>query len=461
MVLLNKMVTLQAILAAKEARRDRQECLRRRFRLPIVSITINMPGVVKDYPILRQLCDYAVQEVKARLAVLAEERVNPSTGPEALLAVSGDPREIKAIAMIIEEGNDFGRLLDIDVFAVDGMLISRHDKGAGRQCLVCGELAVVCMREKRHGEEVLHKAVQGLLEGFSAQLTRSITLAAQQLGALAVEAMLYEVTCTPAPGLVDRNNNGAHHDMDFFSFMSSTAALSLTMARCAQAGLQHQGSLPALLPILRHIGLEGEQAMLAATGGVNTHKGLLFSLGIVTAAAGWASRQEAQPATAAATLTAVKAIVADIVPKELAGIAGKNLNALTAGERLYREYGITGIRGEMAAGLPTICRQSLPALKEALAAGLSRNDALVHTLLLLMTCVEDTTVMHRHNPDKMRIWVKTQAAAVLAAGGMTTTAGRKAAAALDAEFITHNVSPGGAADLLAVTWFLYRLEDNY
>jgi holo-ACP synthase/triphosphoribosyl-dephospho-CoA synthase len=92
---------------------------------------------------------------------------------------------------------------------------------------------------------------------------------------------------------------------------------------------------------------------------------------------------------------------------------------------------------------------------------LSRNDALVHTLLLLMTCVEDTTVMHRHNPDKMRIWVKTQAAAVLAAGGMTTTAGRKAVAALDAEFITHNVSPGGAADLLAVTWFLYRLENSY
>ncbi len=453
------MVTLQAVLAAKEARRDRQDRLRQRFQLPVVSITINMPGLVKDYPILRQLCDYAVQEVKARLAVLAEERVNLSTGPEALLAVSGDPREIKAIAVSIEEANDFGRLLDIDVFTVAGMLVSRHDQGTGRQCLVCGQPAVVCIREKRHGAEVLQEAVRQLLEGFSAQLTRNITLAAQQLGALAVEAMLYEVTCTPAPGLVDRINNGAHQDMDFFSFMSSTAALSLTMARCAQAGLQHQGSLPELLPVLRRIGLEGEQVMLAATGGVNTHKGLLFSLGIVTAAAGWVRRQ-AQTATVAATLTAVKAIVAGIVTKELAGIAGENLKALTAGERLYRQYGITGIRGEMAAGLPTICRQSLPALKEALAAGLSRNDALVHTLLLLMTCVEDTTVMHRHNPDKMRIWVKTQAAAVLAAGGMTTTAGRKAVAALDAEFITHNVSPGGAADLLAVTWFLYRLENS-
>lgn len=427
------------------------------YGLPIISITINMPGPIKDLKISRCLCDYAVDRIKAAFSI-TEARVRYlTTGPEAILAVDADPDAIKAAAMAIEEGQAFGRLLDIDVFTADGILVSRRQQGKSRRCLVCGGETVLCMREKSHSPEDLARAVTLLLVNFSAYVTRDVSPVAEKIGAAAVEAMLYEVTCTPAPGLVDRDNSGAHDDMDFYSFMSSSAALSLAMARTAQAGLNHDAAPVELLPVLRVIGLEGEQAMLDATRGVNTQKGLLFSLGIACAAAGYLYRQ-GQPVTAAAVLGMIRKITHGIVERELGRAAEKTEDLLTAGERLYRDYGITGIRGEMEQGLPAVHKEALPALRKALAEGLHVNDALVHTLLVLMLYVDDTTVMHRHDPHKMRHWVRERARAALDAGGMATEQGRRLITLLDEEFIAHNVSPGGAADLLAVTWFLHRLE---
>lgn len=450
------MVTLEEVLAAKEARKARQDNLRRRQETPIVSVTVNMAGAVKDTSLTRQLRDYAVEEIGQRLAVLALESVNVATGPEAVAAVAGDARTVKATCMRIEEEQPFGRLLDLDVFDAAGQLVSRQEEGRLRSCLVCREPAVVCMRERRHSQAEIGQATRRLLDRFSAHRSRRLTSVAEGIGALALEAMLFEVTCTPAPGLVDRVNAGAHRDMDFYSFMASSAALAATMARCAQAGLDHAADLEALLPVLRWIGRDGEQAMLAATAGVNTQKGAIFSLGVAAGAAGWL-KQSGQTLTPDRVLEAMAGVVAGIVARDF-DATGEPGRPLTAGERLYRQYGISGIRGEMEKGLPCVRQRSLPALRQALAAGLPVNDALVQTLLVLMTCVEDTTVMHRHDPDKMRVWVRGRAEVALAAGGMHSAPGRAMVTALDAEFIAHNVSPGGAADLLAVTWFLHRLE---
>ncbi|MBP2627451.1 MAG: 2-(5-triphosphoribosyl)-3-dephosphocoenzyme-A synthase [Firmicutes bacterium] len=454
--MINKQITLADILAAKEARYNRQHAFRAKYKTSLISITINMPGAIKDAPILRRLRDYAVQEIRKRLNVTGEEQVNLRTGPEALVAIDGDGWAIKEIAVEIEELYPFARLLDIDVFSGDGHLLSRKEQGQGRGCFVCGGETVVCMREQKHTQAGLQMAVEKMLNQFRAYEARLVSPAAEKLGALAIEAMLYEVTCTPAPGLVDRINSGAHFDMDFYSFMASSAALAMSMARCAQAGIVHEGSLESLLPVLRIVGLEGEQAMLAATRGVNTQKGLVFLLGIMTGVAGWLSGQE-RLVTAEAVLDSAAQMVAGIVERELSSAAVKKLQGLTAGEGLYLKYGITGIRGELAEGLPAVRNKALPVLREALDKGLPLNDALVQTLLVLMTCVDDTTVMHRHHPDKMRVWVRQQVQSVLTLGGMETAEGRKSCEALDLEFIKHNVSPGGVADLLAVTWFLYRL----
>ena len=454
--MINPQITLEDILAGKEARYNRQKDFREKYGTVLVSITINMPGPVKDMPILRRLRDYAADAVRKRLAVIGEEQVNVVTGPQALLAVHDEGRLVKAITIEIEEQYPFARLLDIDVFDENGQLLSRQDNGQERGCFVCGGKTVVCMREQKHTQAGVQQAVEKMLNQFRAYESRLVSPLAEKLGTLAVEAMLYEVTCTPAPGLVDRINPGAHKDMDFYSFMASSAALVMPMARCAQAGIAHEDRIESLLPVLRVVGLEGEKAMLAATGGVNTQKGLVFLLGIMAGAAGWLSGQK-RPVTAEDVLQAAGQMVTGIVERELISAAQKPAELLTAGEKLYIKYGITGIRGELAQGLPAVKNQALPALQQGLDKGLSINDALVQTLLMLMTCVDDTTVMHRHDPDKMRVWVRQQVQGVLAAGGMETAEGKIKCEELDAEFIKHNVSPGGVADLLAVTWFLHRL----
>ena len=229
------------------------------------------------------------------------------------------------------------------------------------------------------------------------------------------------------------------------------------MVRCVQAGLNHAGALPVLLPVLRQIGIEGEARMLQATGGVNAQKGLLFSLGIVAAAVGWLQQTRGKQ-DSGSVLQCVAAMTSGLVARELANL-DKPVTNLTAGEKLYRLHGVTGIRGEMEQGLPAILECGLPTLRQAMADNLGVNGALLQTLLILMTVVDDTTVMNRHHPDKMRLWARGKAQEALAVGGLYTEAGQALLSAMDRDFIEHNVSPGGVADLLSVTWFLYRLEN--
>ena len=447
-------ITLEDILAAKEERQKRQEAMQNKYKTALLSITINIPGRIKDTPVIRELLEYAVKEVRRAVSVQAIELVFKKTGPEAIISADAGAEELKQKMIVLEEEKPFGRLIDIDVFSAGGELISRNMQGNYRKCFVCSENAVLCMRESRHEPQEVRQAADKLLMQFSAYLSDNVNDKAKKLGELAVEAMLFEAACTPAPGLVDRANSGAHADMDFYAFMSSTAALTHTLARCAQAGYNHAAAPAGLLSVLRIIGTEGERQMLKATGGVNTHKGLLFSLGIAAAAAGFLIGRQ-HKINFAEILAAVKAIAKDIV-REFESIKDKPPNELTAGERLYKQYGITGIRGEIAAGLPAINSVGLPVLKKALKT-LSVNDALVETLLHLISVVEDTTVMNRHNPEKLRSWVNKKVRKAITAGGMYSVEGRKLVQELDQEFILHNVSPGGAADLLAVTWFIYRI----
>jgi triphosphoribosyl-dephospho-CoA synthetase len=200
--------------------------------------------------------------------------------------------------------------------------------------------------------------------------------------------------------------------------------------------------------------------MLAATGGVNTQKGLIFLMGILAAAAASAAKSGKLGHGSDAVLDGAAGICAGLVKSELEPLrAAVPRRQLTAGERLYLEHGVTGIRGEIEARLPAVRQQGLPCLRAALAAGLNLNDALVHALLALMTETEDTTVINRHGLEVLAD-VQQAAKRVLAFGGMLSSHGRKHVKRLDEEFIARNISPGGSADLLAATYFLHRLADE-
>ncbi|WP_346355056.1 triphosphoribosyl-dephospho-CoA synthase CitG [Azotosporobacter soli] len=452
-----KQVSLEDMLAARDRRLQRQSELRREHALPLAAVTLNIPGAVKDGLLFRRLCDYAVNRLAAQMPVREVRRYNEVTGPEGYLLFDWPAEEVKAHAMALEEENSFGRLLDIDVWTEGGEALSRDGRAGKRSCFICGGNQVVCRREGKHSATELLAAVDERLAAFAAWEASSIGPEAEGIGALALEAMLYEAASTPAPGLVDRVNSGAHEDMDFYTFMASSAAIGTAIARCAQAGLNHSGELPRLLPVLRQIGKAGEKAMFSATGGINTQKGVLFLLGLLAAATGYLKQRQSE-IKAEELFKTLSAIVAGIVERELEALAEKAGEDLTAGERLYLKHGITGVRGEAARGLPAVAQEGLPTLRRALAAGMPLNDALIQALLALMTCVEDTTVINRHQPEMMRGWVCQQAKQVLAAGGMGTAHGRELVRQLDELFIARRVSPGGAADLLAATWFVHRVS---
>lgn len=273
----------------------------------------------------------------------------------------------------------------------------------------------------------------------------------QKVGQYLTQAILLEVSTHPKPGLVTRLSNGAHKDMSIFTFMMSSAVLSKAFNDLQDIGQAHRGTLAELFCKLRSYGVGAEAELLRVTKGVNTQRGILFAGGIVSAVSGYAMNMGL---SRDALLPMIKEMAAGLVAREL-----KNLDhaAMTAGEKLYYKYGITGIRGEVENGFPSVVNYGLPALEDAFNKGATINDALVHALISLMTVVEDSNVIWRTDYDTL-LEVQRIAKNMLSLGSVFTEKGRMAIAETERYFLQRHISPGGSADLLSVTITLYLLE---
>lgn len=280
---------------------------------------------------------------------------------------------------------------------------------------------------------------------------------AWNIGAVMTRGALHEVCCHGKPGLVCRDTPGAHDDMDLHTFMAAIPMLSGPFILSARLGLEHRNGPRSLFAELRSRGAQWETRLMAATGGVNTHRGMLFVGCMVCAAAGAVCR-DGHP-EADAVCAHLGAMCRGLCASELGRAAAASADGLrlTAGERLYVEHGYTGIRGEVEAGLPCVVRHGLPALRVAVEHGLNLEQCLLHTLVALMAVVEDTTVANRAGVDSL-FWLRKRARAIRAGGGVLTHAGREGLEALRAECLGRRISPGGSADLLAVTVALHLLE---
>lgn len=273
----------------------------------------------------------------------------------------------------------------------------------------------------------------------------------QKVGQYLTQAILLEVSTHPKPGLVTRLSNGAHKDMSIFTFMMSSAVLSKAFNDLQDIGQAHRGTLAELFCKLRSYGVGAEAELLRVTKGVNTQRGILFAGGIVSAVSGYAMNMGL---SRDALLPMIKEMAAGLVAREL-----KNLDhaAMTAGEKLYYKYGITGIRGEVENGFPSVVNYGLPALEDAFNKGATINDALVHALIALMTVVEDSNIIWRTDYDTL-LEVQRIAKDILNLGSVFTEKGRMAIAETERYFLQRRISPGGSADLLSVTITLYLLE---
>lgn len=273
---------------------------------------------------------------------------------------------------------------------------------------------------------------------------------AMKFARLASRAMLVEVNLTPKPGLVDRHSNGAHQDMTIGHFYRSAQAIGPWLPRFIQQGINDIAQ-PAerLLPRLRPLGLACENAMFSATQGVNTHKGSIFSLGLLCSAFGRLSTRPIR-VDARSLCAMVAAMCRGLVARELhQGNSGQ-----TAGQRLFTQHGLTGARGQAESGFTSVVNGSLPFYRQRLQVGDGEPNALLDTLLFLMAGNNDTNVAARGGLAGL-LWLQQRAAALLAQGGVGQ--GLQPLRQFNADCVARNLSPGGSADLLIVTWLLAQL----
>lgn len=438
-------VDVMAVLAARDRRAARQKELLRIYGRPLICFTMNIAGPVKRSARIDRGFAIGLERLEQQLlrlggGVLHRETIREDTGCEAIYVVELPARQLKEMTVELEEADALGRLFDMDVLAEDGVKLERCRE---RGCLICGRSGKGCARSRAHSVVELQQRTAEILDGAAAQHDREL------VGELACRALLYEVCTTPKPGLVDRRNNGSHRDMDLFTFMASSAALQPYFSRCAAIGRETACECPeATLAALRQPGKEAEGKMLRATGGVNTHKGAIFALGLVCGALGRLERR--LWADAEQVLAECGRMAAGLTARELEGAE----DASTAGRQFYLQQHIRGIRGEAEDGFPSVRRAGLPVLEQALEQGKTLEEAGGAALLALMAAAEDTALMHRAGVDGWA-WVQQHAAQILAAGVT-----RQALEQLDREMIGKNYSPGGSADLLAICYLLHFLGER-
>lgn len=281
---------------------------------------------------------------------------------------------------------------------------------------------------------------------------------------LAQESILYEVVLSPKPGLVDALDSGAHQDMDVYTFLRSAASLHEGFRAFAMAGLQHEGTEKELFQKIRPVGMESEKRMMEATDNINTHKGVVFSLGIVLAASGFYLRDklpgpEEIPLFDVPDSEAVFQIAAEMTRGLVAGDFRdlEDKAAHTHGETLYLRHGFTGIRGEAEKGYPMVRQNALPRLRELQGSMHSDEDRFLEVLLHLMSMTEDSNVISRGGMEALE-YVRAEASAFLEDGGMSHPDARNRLNRMNEAFKARNISPGGSADLLSMTIYFARLE---
>ncbi len=257
------------------------------------------------------------------------------------------------------------------------------------------------------------------------------------VGRIATHCLKLEIATYPKPGLVSPVDTGAHADMDALMMDRSADALEPFFARLAEAGAAGAG-----MDRLRAIGMEAEVAMMAATGGVNTHRGAIFGMGLLCAAAGFRAAYGA-PGT-------LGAIVAQRWGTE---IARGPVPLYSHGSTVARRHASGGARAEAAAGFRSLYRIALPALAAARDLTTDPEACRVHALMALIVDVDDTNLLYRGGSEGLA-FAQMRARAFLNAGGVGAIDWRGAAIALHHDFTARRLSPGGCADLLAMALFV-------
>lgn len=382
--------------------------------------------------------------------------INENTGIEALIGLDADARELKRICVRIEETHLAGRLFDMDVIEKNGMKLGRSEP---RKCLICSENASVCARSRAHGVSELQRKTEELLKRF---------LICRIAGDAAL-ALVSEVNITPKPGLVDRLNNGANSDMDISTFIHSAETLRPFFAKIAALAFDFAQSEKSsdncekFFSELRKTGIDAEKAMLDATGGVNTHRGAIYSLGLLASAAAYeltvglfgadGSGLNGEPLDEGAFIMRCTETAA-----AFARALGDNSAAASNGAKMREKYGVDGPVQQAQQGFPLAMIAKAAKGEYYNRHGQANGElAWAFALIRVMAVMDDNNALKRGG-EEGAAFVKKRASELSAlAMSLEPVEFNAALLEFDAELIERNISCGGAADMLALALFLEEI----
>ena len=430
-------VIVEDMLAARDRRVDIQNRMLEEggSDCSLACLTMNIAGEIKRTPMTKMLFDRGISEFEqAGFEVIDHMLIDEFTGSEAFWLVKENGAEVKKYLEDVEDSFPAARLFDFDVLTPDGVKLSR---AKSRKCLICDKPAAECARSRAHGLDTIKAATQALLRDFCAEA----------LAEEAHDALLAEVYSTPKPGLVDLANNGAHKDMDVELFEKSADALTQYFYDAATLGMRG-----CSMAELRERGLVAEQEMYAATSGVNTHKGMIYSMGLLLAGMGMALTDGSSVNNNSLRQEAIKNAAGLASEDAERMLARARSNPDTNGAAVLRDYGALGATGHAASGFPgavfTTARLEYYIKEEKLPGGEAGALALCDS----MASLEDTNLLHRGGAEGLA-FTKEKASTI---SGLPISDRIDALTELDNEMIERNLSPGGSADMLALAFLLYK-----
>ena len=440
-------ISLEQLLEARENRANLQQQCLEQYGETVLSLTLLAVGEIKKNALL----DFVFAKALEKLTALFDKLgVQPSaqfirpleTGHEALFVLPIEANFLKQETMQLEDSSPLARLWDIDVIDHNGNLLSRADFDfPPRPCLVCDDNAKSCARSRKHSFDEIFAEMQRRVQAVDF---------AEQIAELAYSALLSEARLSPKPGLVDSINNGSHKDMNLHTFEQSALALKPFFSHFVLEGMKTaEEPSSQILRQIRPLGLQAEQAMLQATEQVNTHKGAIFAFGLVCTAIGRLYQQH----RLAISIDQICEMVAEFTQGLCAELQHFSKNQpLTAGVKLFQQYGLTGARGEAESGF-TLVRQTLDFLSNKKVN--STEHQWLIALVYLMAVNSDTNVIHRGGMAGLK-FVQQEAKKLLDNPSILLNESglKNNLSQLDQACIARNLSSGGCADLLALLIFL-------
>lgn len=458
------MEVLKGILEARDRRFQMRQKMAQE-EMASLSLTLNIPGYPKSDAVINKFFQTVLEELKIFLKAnqiflkdKMEEMVKDEDGDFYLapfISHQHSVAEVKILCEKFETEHPVGRLIDVDVCNKAGEGIS---SGKSKLCMLCGKHpALVCMRENHHSLKDLRANISDAINTYLGKMNSENII--RQLSSLALQAILSEISLSPKPGLVSTLNSGVHKDMDYNTFLRSTSAIAPYFLRLAEKGCNYnEPDFKNILTLVRIEGLQMEIEMFHATQGINTQKGVIFLMGLSTFIAAFVLKSKTE-----FDISYFREILMQTC-SELDLELNHNLQAKTHGEKCSQKYGYNlggGARAEAQAGFPTVFNFGLKELQkyqiEHFTNKKESDVALKNTLMAIMSANNDSNILFRSNKETLDN-LKVLAGKSLDESNQRTK--EEIYQQLIHFCLNKNISPGGSADLLAITVFIYLVSNE-